>query len=428
MYDPPSVRPASAPERLAGTTPAGEWRLVERATGYRRISGNGVTTFGSAASGAEASPGRLLRCRAPTETPGDAGENDDASKPISSRFGPIFDADNHYWETSDAFTRHRKPEFLVAGFAVLEVTAIALRYFIRDKPHEIHQGQGMCSKGASGSVVRLLRRPTATGALDRRRARMRGPCRAPGWARQRSTLANDGRAGRASARHGCFPRIRSARRSGTTRYRGRHSRCWRHIQSVARKKTGGFAYRDRIFAAPFPPSQSMNRAVAELEWCLAGGSGWSPFGQPTLHAERHKIHSRSDVRPILGKERRKRTCLVTVHAGFDDGYRVVDEALARVPGASTVEPLFGRLDDGRRSRRSVREHRGETPSRPRLRGELIVTHGLFDQRSPNCGWRSSRAAASGVEPPTRLFGALRTERRRKACLRTSPVDQFIEHC
>ena len=27
----------------------------------------------------------------------------------------IFDADNHYWETSDSFTRHRDPKFAERG-------------------------------------------------------------------------------------------------------------------------------------------------------------------------------------------------------------------------------------------------------------------------------------------------------------------------
>src|SRR5690242_11512321 len=39
----------------------------------------------------------------------------------------IFDADNHYWETSEAFTRHRDPKFNDRGLQVEEVDGV-MRY------------------------------------------------------------------------------------------------------------------------------------------------------------------------------------------------------------------------------------------------------------------------------------------------------------
>jgi predicted TIM-barrel fold metal-dependent hydrolase len=41
----------------------------------------------------------------------------------------VFDADNHYWETSDAFTRHRDPRFNDRGLQVKAVDGV-LRYVI----------------------------------------------------------------------------------------------------------------------------------------------------------------------------------------------------------------------------------------------------------------------------------------------------------
>jgi N-acyl-D-amino-acid deacylase len=58
MYDPETVD-SLAPERL-WDYPAGEWRLVQRATGYNRIMVNGATTFIDGIC-TEATPGRLLR-------------------------------------------------------------------------------------------------------------------------------------------------------------------------------------------------------------------------------------------------------------------------------------------------------------------------------------------------------------------------------
>ena len=42
---------------------------------------------------------------------------------------PIFDADNHYWESSDAFTRFRDPAFAERGVQVKEVDGV-LRYVL----------------------------------------------------------------------------------------------------------------------------------------------------------------------------------------------------------------------------------------------------------------------------------------------------------
>ena len=37
----------------------------------------------------------------------------------------IFDADNHYWESSDAFTRYRDPKFAERGVQVKEIDGVA---------------------------------------------------------------------------------------------------------------------------------------------------------------------------------------------------------------------------------------------------------------------------------------------------------------
>ena len=41
----------------------------------------------------------------------------------------IFDADNHYWEASDSFTRHRDPAYATRGLEVREVDGV-LRYVV----------------------------------------------------------------------------------------------------------------------------------------------------------------------------------------------------------------------------------------------------------------------------------------------------------
>ena len=47
----------------------------------------------------------------------------------SDQIPAIFDADNHYWETSDAFTRYRDPQFAERGVQVKEIDGM-LRYVL----------------------------------------------------------------------------------------------------------------------------------------------------------------------------------------------------------------------------------------------------------------------------------------------------------
>jgi N-acyl-D-amino-acid deacylase len=58
VYDPDTID--SLPQERVWDYPAGEWRLVQRSTGYDRIIVNGVTTFVDGEC-TEATPGRLLR-------------------------------------------------------------------------------------------------------------------------------------------------------------------------------------------------------------------------------------------------------------------------------------------------------------------------------------------------------------------------------
>jgi hypothetical protein len=55
--------------------------------------------------------------------------------------GMLFDADNHYWETSDAFTRYRNPRFADRGVVVKEVDG-KTRYVVRGELHPWIPGPG----------------------------------------------------------------------------------------------------------------------------------------------------------------------------------------------------------------------------------------------------------------------------------------------
>ena len=65
---------------------------------------------------------------------------------IEPEFGAVFDADNHYWESSDSFTRHRDPKFADRGVVLKQVDGKP-RYFFGERAHPIIPAPGMSTRG-----------------------------------------------------------------------------------------------------------------------------------------------------------------------------------------------------------------------------------------------------------------------------------------
>ena len=78
----------------------------------------------------------------------------------SDEISTVFDADNHYWETRDAFTRYRSPEFADRGVVVRAVEG-RLRYLVDGDLHPWIPGPGDANPsprpGASGRPGRRAR-------------------------------------------------------------------------------------------------------------------------------------------------------------------------------------------------------------------------------------------------------------------------------
>ena len=58
-----------------------------------------------------------------------------------SEIGKVFDADNHYWEVTDSFTRYRDPAFADRGVVLKEVNGKP-HYFFGERAHPIIPGPG----------------------------------------------------------------------------------------------------------------------------------------------------------------------------------------------------------------------------------------------------------------------------------------------
>ena len=66
----------------------------------------------------------------------------------TAELATVFDADNHYWEASDAFTRYRSPEFAERGVLVREVDG-RMRYVVHGDLHPWIPGPGDVNPGRS---------------------------------------------------------------------------------------------------------------------------------------------------------------------------------------------------------------------------------------------------------------------------------------
>ena len=68
-------------------------------------------------------------------------------------FGRVFDADNHYWETHEAFTRYRDPKFRDRGLQLIEHEGV-VRYFMNGQLWPLLPGPGdLHKRPVPGSMV-----------------------------------------------------------------------------------------------------------------------------------------------------------------------------------------------------------------------------------------------------------------------------------
>ena len=195
---------------------------------------------------------------------------------------PVFDADNHYYEALDAFTRHLDPTL-----------GPPLRAVVRDRRPQVPRGRRQGEpRGREPHVrpdrqgrrdARLLprqpRRPATRSSSSRDREpirarvpRPRRPHRDARRARPRGGLAVP------DARH-------ALRGAAQARPRGGHASRSRAFNRWL-DEDWGFAYQDRIFAAPY-------LSLADLDWAVARAR----VGARPRRPHRRDAPGRADARP-----------------------------------------------------------------------------------------------------------------------------------
>ncbi len=330
----------------------------------------------------------------------------------------VFDADNHYWESSDAFTRHRDPRFLDRGLRVVEFEG-KLKYFFGDRLHPILPGPAdLYGRPRPGALYDYFagRSDKATVGDE---LSSEDPAAHPEWFDRDARLGCMDQQGVEAAwlfpSHGvCMegpmqPDIEAALEV---------------LRAFNRwiDDEWGFAYQDRIFAVPFLSLSDVDAAVRELEWCLdrgarvvsiRNGPAFTPDGM------------RSPADPVFDPfwaRVQEAGIVVAPHAGFEDGYRHVEDALARSWG------YIGSQHVGDTTALTVMEPFVQMLMKHRLVHDfaaVLVAHHLFE-RHPNLRVAFIENGATWVAPLLHSLEVLAAQHPGMFAL--SPVDQFVEHC
>ncbi len=249
-------------------------------------------------------------------------------KPINDDFGLIFDADSHFWETKDAFMRYRDPKYRDRGLRVVEQDG-TIRYFIGDKPHPILPGPGdVQPRPKPGALLDFFAGKAAHDPYLHELS-SEAPEEHPEWydrdARLRTMDAQGIEATWIFPSHGvCIEGPMQPDIEASLHIIGAFNR-WIHDD-------WGFAYQNRIFAVPLLSLSELDVALRELEWVLARGARIITLRNGPVYT---RDGTKSPADPMFDPfwaRVEEAGVTVTAHAGFDDGYRDVDKAVARAWG------------------------------------------------------------------------------------------------
>ncbi len=331
----------------------------------------------------------------------------------------VFDADNHYWESSDAFTRHRDPRFAERGVRVVPGPDGRLAYYVGDRRHPILPGPG---------DVHFRPRPGAlydyfAGTSDKEtlgeELSCENPAEHPEWFDRDARLRCMDAQGVAAA--WLFPS------QGVCMEGPMQPDVEASIEILRAfnrwiDDDWGFAYQDRIFGVPFLTLSDIGSAVSELEWCLERGARVvSIRNGPVFTAEGMRSPADPMFDPFWARVQ-EAGIVVAPHAGFEDGYREVEDALARSWGYGASQKA------NNTSALNVFEPFVEMLMKHRLVHDFaaaLVAHRLFE-RFPRLRVAFIENGGTWVESLLHKLQVLHGQHPRMFA--TSPVDQFIEHC
>lgn len=330
----------------------------------------------------------------------------------------IFDADNHYWETSDAFTRHRDPRFADRGVRVVDVEGKA-RYVVGDRLHPILPGPGdVHPRPKPGALYDYFAGRSDKGSLGAELA-CEVPSEHPEWFDRDARLRCMDEQGVEAT--WLFPSQGVCMEGPMQPDVEASIEVFRAFNRWLDEEWG-FAYRDRIFGVPFLTLSDVDRAASELEWCLDRGARViSIRNGPAFTPEGMRSPADPAFDPFWSRVQ-EAGVVVAPHAGFDDGYREVEDAVAHAWGYHA-----GR-HDGDTNALTLNEPFVHMVMKHRLVHDFagaLVAHGLFE-RFPGVRVAYIENGGTWVGPLLHSLHVLHAQN--PGMFRRSPVDQFVDSC
>jgi predicted TIM-barrel fold metal-dependent hydrolase len=251
----------------------------------------------------------------------------------------IFDADNHYWETSDAFTRYRDPKFAERGVRLVDLDGNGKpRYVIGDRIHPILPGPGdVHPRPRPGALYDYF-----AGKSDKARLgdelSCEDPKAHPEWFDRDARLRCMDEQGVEAL--WIFP-SQAVCMEGPMQPDIEASV---HILSAFNRwleEDWGFSYRNRIFGVPFLTLSDVELAVEELEWCIEHGARVvSIRNGPAFTPDGTKSPADPMFDPFWARVAEAKV-VVAPHAGFEDGYTKVNQAISEEWGRSVTSTGMG---------------------------------------------------------------------------------------
>ncbi len=331
----------------------------------------------------------------------------------------VFDADNHYWEVSDSFTRHRDPAFADRG-VVLRMIDGKPYYFFGERAHPIIPGPGdVHPRPRPGALYDYFSGRSSKERVGNELA-CEDPSAHPEWFNRDARLACMDVQGVEAA--WLFPS------QGVCMEGPMQPDIEASIEILRAfnrwlEEDWGFAYRNRIFAVPFLTLSDVGRAVEELEWCLDHGARIVTIRNgPVFTADGLRSPADRTFDPFWARAE-EAGIVVTTHAGFEDGYTDVADDIARTWSLSDGSDDRAEGDAARQAASLVAQL-----MKHRLIEDfatVLVAHRLFE-RFPRLRVAYIENGADWV--PRCLHTLQMLHGQNPGLFESDPVDQFIEHC
>lgn len=337
-----------------------------------------------------------------------------------SEIGKVFDADNHYWEVTDSFTRYRDPAFADRGVVLKEVNGKP-HYFFGERAHPIIPGPGDAHpRPRPGALYDYFSGNSSKERVGNELA-CEDPAAHPEWFNRDARLACMDAQGVEAA--WLFP-------SQGVCMEGPMQPDIEASIEVLRAfnrwldDDWGFAYQDRIFAVPFLTLSDVDRTVRELEWCLDRGARIITIRNgPVFTPEGLRSPADPFFDPFWARAQ-EAGIVATTHAGFEDGYNDVASDIARTWGM-TAPPEGERRPDAAAVQSAslvaqLMKHRLIEDF-----ATVVVAHKLFE-RFPRLRVAYIENGADWV--PRCLHTLRMLAGQNPGLFASDPVEQFIEHC